>query len=120
MNYFLPDSTKLGVFKRRKNNEVVELWTMTDTLIKKIPDSIPLYIIVSKNTSSAAESLAYGLQQFKRAIIVGEQTHGEANPGQRFVINDKLYMIIPTAVNINAITETNWEGVGVRPDINLM
>ena len=117
MSYFLPDSTKLGEFKRRINNEVIELWTTKDPLIKKIPDNIPLYIIVSKNTSSAAESLAYGLQQFKRATIIGEQTHGEGNPGKRFIINDKLYMMIPTAVNVNAITGTNWEGVGVTPDI---
>jgi len=117
MNYFLPDSTKLGEFKLRIHNEVIELWTTKDPVIKKIPRNIPLYIIVSKNTSSAAESLAYGLQQFKRATVVGEQTHGEGNPGMRFIINDKLYMMIPTAINVNAITGTNWEGVGVTPDI---
>jgi retinol-binding protein 3 len=119
LNYFLPDSTKLGAFKRRINNEVVELWTTKDPLIKKVPENIPVYILVSKNTSSAAESFAYGLQQFKRATIVGEQTHGEGNPGMRFVINEKLYMMIPTAVNVNAITGTNWEGVGVTPDIKI-
>jgi retinol-binding protein 3 len=57
------------------------------------------------------------LQQFRRATIVGEQTHGEGNPGARFIINDKLYMMIPTAVNVNAVTGTNWDGVGVTPDI---
>jgi retinol-binding protein 3 len=117
MSYFLPDSTKLGEFKRRINKEAIELWTTRDPLIRKIPDNIPVYILVSKNTSSAAESFAYGLQQFKRAIIVGEQTHGEGNPGARFIINDKLYMMIPTAVNVNAVTGTNWDGVGITPDI---
>jgi hypothetical protein len=117
MSYFLPDSTKLGVFKRRINNETIELWTTKDPLVRKIPDNIPVYILVSKNTSSAAESFAYGLQQVKRVIIVGEQTHGEGNPGARFVINDKLYMMIPTAVNVNALTGTNWDGVGITPEI---
>jgi retinol-binding protein 3 len=119
MSYFLPDSTKLGFFKRRINNEVIELWTTTDPAIKKIADNIPLYIIVSKNTSSAAESLAYGLQQFKRATIIGEQTHGEGNPGKRFIINDLLYMMIPTATNVNITTGTSWEGTGVTPDIKI-
>jgi len=119
MNYFLPDSTKLGFFKRRTNNEVVELWTTKDPVIKKIPDSVPLYIIVSKNTSSAAESLAYGLQQFKRATVIGEQTHGEGNPGKRFIINDILYIMIPTATNVNIKTGTSWEGTGVTPDIKI-
>ncbi len=117
MSYFLPDSTKLGVFKRRINNEVVELWTTKDPLIKKVPVNIPVYILVSKNTSFAAESFSYGLQQFKRVTIVGEQTHGEGNPGARFIINEKLYMMIPTAINVNALTGTNCDGVGVTPDI---
>jgi hypothetical protein len=116
-SYFLPDSTKLGQFRRRINNEVVELWTIKDPVIKKIPDSIPLFILVSKITSSAAESFAYGLQQFKRATVIGAQTHGEGNPGKRFVINESLYIMIPTATNINIITGTNWEGTGVTPNM---
>jgi hypothetical protein len=119
MGYFLPDSTKLGEFKRRINDEVIELWTTKDPVIKKIPDNVPLYILVSKNTSSAAESLAYGLQQFKRATIIGEQTHGEGNPGKRFIINDFLYIMIPTATNVNIKTGTSWEGIGVIPEIKI-
>ena len=99
MSYFFPQLSWLGTFRRRKNNEVVELWTVKDPLISKFADSIPLYILVSKNTSSAAESFAYGLQQFGGAMIVGEQTRGEGNPGARFIVNDELYMMIPTAVN---------------------
>jgi hypothetical protein len=119
MNYFLPDSTHLGQFKRRINNEVIDLWTTHDPVINKIPDSIPLYIVVSKNTSSAAEAFAYGLQQFKRAIIIGEETHGEGNPGKRFVINDNLYIMVPTATNVNIVTGTSWEGSGVIPNIKI-
>lgn len=80
---------------------------------------MPLYILVSSKTSSAAEAVAYDLQQLKRATIIGEQTHGEANPGLRFVVNDQLYMMIPTAVSRHAVTGTNWEGIGVSPDIRI-
>lgn len=118
MSYFLPDSTKLGEFKRKKNNETVQLWTSTDPAIKKLL-TVPLYILVSSKTSSGAEQAAYGLQQFKRATIIGEQTNGEGNPGLRFIINDNLYMMVPTTVNVNAITGTNWDGVGVTPDIKI-
>lgn len=116
MSYFLPDSTKLSEFKKRKGNEVVQLWTSNDTGIKKLLN-VPLYILVSSKTSSGAEQVAYRLQQFKRATIIGEQTNGEGNPGMRFIINDKLYMMIPTAVNVNAVTGTNWDRVGITPDI---
>ncbi len=46
MSYFLPDSTRLGQYKRRINNEVMELWTANDPAIKKIPNNnIKRYIV---------------------------------------------------------------------------
>lgn len=116
-SYFLPDSTKVGSFKRRVNNETVELYITKDPAVKKISESVPLFIVVDNKTSSGGEALAYDLQQFKRATIIGEQTLGEANPGRRFVINDQLWMMIPTATSMNAISGTNWEQVGVTPNI---
>ncbi|WP_315821603.1 S41 family peptidase [Paraflavitalea speifideaquila] len=96
----------------------MEVYLSKDTRVKKLT-GIPVYIIVSKKTSSAAESVAYTLQALKRAVIIGEQTNGEANPGFRFPIDSTLYMMIPTVANINAITKTNWEGTGVIPDIKI-
>lgn len=116
MSYFLSDSTKLGVFRSRKDSTDKVLWTNPDRQIKKFLNK-PLYILTSSKTSSAAEGLSYGLQKFNRAKIIGEQTHGEANPGYRFIIDDKLYMMIPTFININSVTGTNWDGTGVIPDI---
>ena len=114
MSYFLPDSTLLGEFISRKE-EATRLYTLREPGVPKL--DVPLYILVSGRTSSAAEGVAYGLQQLKRATVIGEQTHGEANPGFRFPVNEKLYMMIPTAVNKNAVTGTNWDGVGVTPDM---
>lgn len=115
MSCFLPDSTLLGEFSNRRG-EAIKLYTRAEAGMVRLPD-VPLYILVSSRTSSAAEAVAYSLQQLKRATVVGEITHGEANPGMRFAITDKLYMMIPTAVNRNAVTGTNWDGVGVLPDI---
>lgn len=42
---------------------------------------VPLYILISGRTASAAESTAYTLQAAKRAVIVGEISAGAANPG---------------------------------------
>lgn len=118
-SYFLPDNTKVGTFKRRVNNETIDLYTVKDPAVKKIPDSVPLFIVVDNKTSSGAEALAYELQQFKRAIIIGEQTLGEANPGKRFAVSEQLWMMIPTAISSNAITGKNWEQIGVTPDIKI-
>lgn len=116
VSYFLPDSTYLGEFRTAKESEATRLYTSSDAAIKKLLD-IPIYVLVGSRTSSAAEAVAYNLQQFSRARIIGEQTKGEGNPGLRFAINDKLWMMVPTAVSIHARTGTNWDRTGVTPDI---
>jgi hypothetical protein len=81
--------------------------------------NIPLYVITSKNTFSAGEALAYSLQQLKRATIVGQPTGGGAHAADFKLINDYFDMSIPMARAINPITNTNWEGVGVKPDVEI-
>jgi len=117
LSYFLKDSTPVSVHRFRKDNAVVKSYTVKDKLINKIPETTPVYILVSSRTSSAAEIFAYTLQQYKRAIVIGEQTKGEGNPGKLFVINDSMYIMIPTAEAINAVSGKSIESTGVIPDI---
>lgn len=117
LNYFFPDGKKIGEVKFRKETQPKESIVEHDSLVKKIPDSVPLYILVGGKTASAAEAVAYVLQKFKRAVVVGEQTSGKANPGELFVVTDSLYMMVPTGLFKVLPTGTNWEGTGVKPDI---
>lgn len=118
LSYFLPESTKIGELKFRKNNEVKEYHTVKDPDINNLTDT-PLYIIVSKNTASAAEGLAACLQEYKRAVVIGEKTKGLGNPGELFVINDVLYIFITTAVSGTGLSGKNFDGKGVTPDVIL-
>lgn len=79
----------------------------------------PIYILTSGRTFSAAEEFTYDLKNMKRAIIVGETTGGGAHPIDEFVLNENIYAVIATGKAINPITKTNWEGVGVIPDISV-
>ena len=117
LNYFLPDSTLIGYFNNRLHKTETKIYTEYDPLIRKFANDIPVYILTSKRTSSAAEAFAYSLQAFKRAIIVGDTSNGEANPGYHFAINPEMYMMVPTSINRNAVTKTNWQGIGVIPDV---
>ena len=117
LSYFLEDSIQISELRYRKNNNVIKSYTMNDSSINKIPRNIPIYVLVSNRTSSAAEGFAYTLQQYKRAVIIGEQTKGEGNPGKLFVINDDLYIMIPTAEAINPVSKKSIDGIGVIPDI---
>jgi len=74
---------------------------------------------VSGMTYSAAEALAYDLQALKRATIVGEKSRGGAHLVDFQLLGDGYLLTLPTARAINPITGTNWEGVGVLPDIEV-
>jgi C-terminal processing protease CtpA/Prc len=100
----------------REGNRTEQFWTLPFVPGKRYVDK-PVYILMSKNTVSAPESFAYNLQALKRAVVVGEISAGAANPGRQFRINDHFAVFVPTGRAINPITGTNWEGTGVKPDI---
>jgi hypothetical protein len=80
---------------------------------------VPLYVLISGRTGSAAESTAYTLQAAKRATVVGAVSVGAAHPGGEFPVGDGFFVFISTSQAINPITGTNWEGVGVKPDVTV-
>ena len=77
----------------------------------------PLYILTSRKTFSAAEAFAYDLQALKRAIIVGEITGGGAHPFEYRRVHPHFAVDLPEGRSINPITKTNWQDLGVQPDI---
>jgi hypothetical protein len=84
---------------------------------KKFGPEKPVYVLTSGRTFSAAEEFTYNLQTRKRATIVGATTGGGANPGGMQRLPFGLAVFVPTGRAINPITKTNWEGVGVKPDV---
>jgi len=100
----------------RRGDYTEEFWTMKNIGIKKRPE-LPLFILIGSKTFSGGEEFAYNLKVQKRATLIGEKTAGGANPGYTFTINDRFSIFIPTGHPVNPITGTNWEGVGVIPDI---
>jgi hypothetical protein len=83
---------------------------------KRRPD-IDVYVLTSNKTFSAAEEFTYNLKNLKRATIIGETTGGGAHPGGTRVATDRFTVWVPTGRAINPITNTNWEGTGVAPDV---
>jgi C-terminal processing protease CtpA/Prc len=79
----------------------------------------PVYVLTSRRTFSGAEECAYDFQTQKRATLVGETTGGGANPGDDFGLAHGFLAFIPTGRAINPVTHTNWEHVGVKPDISV-
>jgi hypothetical protein len=117
LSYFLPDSTLISKGRSRSSASLILNYSRKDPSITVFRKDMPVYVLVSKRTSSAAEAFAYTLQSYKRAVIIGEVTNGEANPGYLFPVSSEMYIMIPAFENINPITKTNWQGKGVLPDI---
>jgi C-terminal processing protease CtpA/Prc len=76
-------------------------------------------VLTSKDTISGSEELAYDLQNLGRAKSIGETTAGAAHPARDYELNDNFVVFVPNKRPINLITKTNWEGVGVVPDISV-
>lgn len=84
---------------------------------RRFGDTKPVYILTGKRTFSAAEALAYDLQALKRATIVGEVTGGGANPFEYRRVHPHFALSLPEKRSVNPITGTNWQDVGVKPDV---
>jgi len=117
-NYLFPVRTHLNDLYERRSGTTTEYWSEPDRHITSL-FNVPVFVLVSRQTFSAAEELAYDLQSRHRAVIVGEATGGGAHAvwgiplGYGFVAN------IPYARAINPVTKTNWEDIGVQPDIGV-
>lgn len=117
-SYLFAHKTHLNSLYWRSNDRIQEFWTLDEVAGRRRPD-VPVFLLTSSRTFSAAEEFAYNLQMQRRATIVGETTAGGANPGDDFELGPRMSMFISTGRAINPVSKTNWEGVGVVPDIGV-
>jgi hypothetical protein len=95
-----------------------QYWTLPYVPGQRFGDK-PIYVLTSKDTFSAGEEFAYNLITRQRATLVGEKTGGGAHPGSPYRLHPHFEAFIPVGRAINPITNTNWEGTGVVPDISV-
>lgn len=117
-SYFFDQKLHLNSLYWREGDVTTEFWTLDEVGGKKMP-KVPLFVITSSGTFSAAEEFSYNMQTQKRATLIGQTSGGGANPGGTMPINEDLNVFIPSGKAINPITKTNWEGVGVVPEVKV-
>ena len=115
-SHFFQNKTHLNSFYNRVTGELTEFWTF-DNIEGKKREKVPIYILTSDFTFSAAEEFAYNFKNLKRATIIGEPTGGGANPINVIDLGNGFRASIPVSKAVNPITNSNWEGVGVQPNI---
>ncbi|MBN2172788.1 MAG: S41 family peptidase [Bacteroidales bacterium] len=116
--YFFEDTEHLNSFYIREGDKMEQFWTLTYVPGEKLLNT-DIYVLTSSRTFSGAEEFTYNLKNLKRAVIVGETTGGGAHPVAGHIINDNFIVRVPYGRAINPITNTNWEGTGIKPDIEV-
>ncbi|MCR8641603.1 S41 family peptidase [Paenibacillus sp. N1-5-1-14] len=114
--FFTSEPVHLNSMYFRTDEQYFQSWTLPYIPGSRYLDK-PVYLLTSNSTFSAAEEFAYNMQQLKRVTIIGEVTGGGANPGMEYILHDHFHVFIPNGRSINPVSQMNWEGVGVQPDI---
>jgi C-terminal processing protease CtpA/Prc len=115
IGYLFDKRVHLGDFLSRPDSSKTENWVSPHSLGARYAGDV--YILVSKDTISAAEGFAYDLQSVHRAVVIGEPTAGAAHPAFDYRVGEHFTLTIPTTRYVNSVTGTDWEGAGVVPDV---
>jgi len=117
--YLFPSQQQItSLMWRGADGKVSEIQQYTDAHVSgQLYLDKPVYLLTSSRTFSCAEQFAYDLQNLKRVTIVGQTTGGGANPGGFNWLGEGFNMFVPLGRAYSNVTKTNWEGVGVKPDV---
>ncbi len=118
-SYLFDNTVHLNDLYFRPSDSTRQWWTLPHVQGQKFGGKKDVYVLTSRRTFSAAEEFTYNLKNLKRATIIGETTGGGAHPGGNQRVQEHFSVFVPSGRAINPITKTNWEGTGVKPDIEV-
>jgi hypothetical protein len=116
VSYLFPPDTLIITFHSRNEGDQ-QMWSLPYVPGGRWSTDKPVYVLTSDKTASGGEEFSYDIQQLKRGTIIGGTTWGGANPGGVVPIDDHFGMFVPQGAPTNPVSKTNWEGVGVKPDV---
>lgn len=118
LSYFFGSKTFTGrSFNKIENKWINEFVENKKSITGGLVINVPVYILTSSRTYSSAEGFAYTLQNLQNAIVIGDTTRGGAHLTRSFSLGDGFVAFIPYLRTENAKTKTNWEGIGVIPQV---
>jgi len=114
LSYFAGnDPVRLMTTYNRSLDQTDELWSLASVPGPRM-SGVPLYVLVDKDSASAAEMLAYFVQRQKLGLVVGERTAGAGNGGNMIPVGSEISLFLP---QMRIIDGPGWEGTGVMPDV---
>ena len=116
LGYFFKHPVEVSGFTWRENGKFTSERRYT-AKVRGPFYSKPVYILTDDQTISGGEQFTYDMKSLHRARTIGLTTAGGANPGGPVRVNDHFAVFVPTGSPRNPYTKTNWEGVGIAPDV---
>lgn len=117
MSYFQPDGAVQTWNYTRMMGDTMKNYSRPVNGAKRL--DIPVYILTSGRTASAAEAFAHTLQSAGRARTVGTATSGAGYNNMTFPLTDETAISISIGAAFYPTTGKRWEGTGVLPDISV-
>ncbi|HEU4631567.1 MAG TPA: S41 family peptidase [Gemmatimonadaceae bacterium] len=111
-----PDTVLSLTVYDRARDVTMERYTLADVPGPRRPD-VPLFLLTDDVTRSAAEDVAFVLQNMRRATLVGTRTAGAGRNVAGFPLGHGLVAGVSVTRVYDPRTRREWEHVGVRPDV---
>jgi len=115
-SYFFDKVTPTLASYVRSRNETIQRSTLESVPGRRRP-GIPVYVLTSRDTGSAAEDFAFLMQQTGRATLVGDRTGGAGHMNAILGIGGGYAVSVSIGRTFNPKTNEGWEGTGVQPDV---
>ena len=81
--------------------------------------SVPMAVLINRNSYSAAEFFAAALQEYEAAVVVGEKTTGKGHLQSTFRLDDGSAVALSIGKYFTP-KGISLEGVGITPDMELI
>ncbi|MEO5773865.1 MAG: S41 family peptidase [Sphingomicrobium sp.] len=115
---FLPVGASPTLLSFDRAGKPAKAVTSKEPTWPRFPQSMPLVVLIDRESGSGSEALAYSLREEQRATIIGSRSAGAAHSVRDAVaLPGGFALYIPQYRLEGRISHTDWEGIGVRPDV---
>lgn len=112
----------LGKNKKAYYVEYFDLAKPNEVVLTSEPRAYsgPMVVLVNSASASAAELIAGGLQEYKRALVIGETTFGKGTfqESEEWLLNEKISLYKTQGLYLLP-SRNSTQLVGIRPNVEL-
>ena len=113
LSFLLPEKSTAVITRENSKNSQITLFTKQN---KFTNTNIPVVMLINELSASATEITAWALQDFGRAIILGEKSYGKWSVQEPFALDDGS--ILKITIGKWYTPKDRWiDGVGITPDV---